>query len=44
MLDWIVNPYGIGIDALFVLWAFLIIAFPIAVIVAVVKVWKGKDE
>jgi hypothetical protein len=32
------------VSALFILWGFLIIAFPIAIIVGIVKAWKGKDE
>jgi hypothetical protein len=30
------------IDSLMILWAFLIVAFPIAVIVAIVKTWRDK--
>jgi hypothetical protein len=32
------------IDSLYVLWAFLIIAFPIALIVGIVKAWRGRDK
>lgn len=41
MMFWNSDAY---IDSLFVLWAFLIVAFPIALIVAIVKTWRGRNK
>jgi hypothetical protein len=41
MSVWFSDGY---VDALYVLWALLIIAFPIALIVGIVKAWRGRDK
>ena len=42
MVDWILNPYGVGLGYYIILWIALLVIVPVSFVVALVKVLRKK--
>ena len=42
MVDWILNPYGVGLGSYIILWIALLVIVPVSFVGALVKVLRKK--